>query len=155
MKYLVLLLLLAGFISSACTPEAKPAKNTDPALIEKNKKTALRNQVVVVVQEAQKLEQEGRSLDVFRTMPSEKNNAECMRAVAERTVRLEDFKSKSSALPENYSVKLLPIFDDLDKCVSCTKTAVENCKKARAMINEVIVEFFPKDENQKQAAPDK
>lgn len=141
MRLLIFLLTLSFLFACSQTPKTNTNSNTN--LAEKNKQTALRNDLVRLVQEAQKLEQEGRTLDIYRTMPSVANTEACLKAVGERSVRLEDFQKKSESLPDNYKTKLLPIYDDLNKCISCEKTALENCKKARANINEAIKEFFP------------
>ncbi len=139
MKLFIIALNL--FLLISCSLEKKTENNAN--LIEKNKETALRNEVIRLTQEAQKLEQEGRALDLYRLIPNQHETDLCLKAVEERTSRLEYFEERTAKLPDTYQSKLSLILNDLKQCVACHKKAIENCKKARASINQAIKEFFP------------
>ncbi len=139
MKLFITTLIL--FLLIGCSPEKKTEINAN--LVEKNKETAFRNDLIRLVQEAKKLEAEGRALDFYRLTPTPRNTELCLKAVEERTPRLEDFEARVAKLPDNYRTKLSPIFSDLNQCIACDKKAMESCKKARATINQAIKELFP------------
>ncbi len=135
--------LLVPFLLISC---ASPPNNTQNKtnVAEKNKETAVKNEVTRIIELAQKIEKDGRNLDFYRysSLPGDKKL--CLESVAKKTSRLEDFKSRVEKLPDIYRAKLSPIYRDLDNCLACEKNAVESCKKGRTAINEVIREIYPK-----------
>jgi hypothetical protein len=132
---------LTLFLSIACTTSQTSQNNVN--LAEKNKETALKNELKRTVRMAQEVEKDGRALDYLRNsyFPEDKKN--CQASSAEKRVSFEDFKTKVEKLPDPYREKLSTLFEDLDKCFNCDKKAVESCKKSRAAINQIIRELFP------------
>jgi len=138
----LILLLLVPLLLISCDPPPKPQNNANIA--EKNKETALKNEVTRIIELAQKIEKDGRNLDIYRYSDLPGDKKACLESVAKKTSRLEDFKTRVEKLPDDFRGKLSPIYTDLDKCLACVDKAVESCKKARGAINEVIREIYPK-----------
>ena len=144
MKFILTLLTTMLFLISCSQPASDNAnENAKARLAEKNRETAARNEMVRMLETTQKLEQEGREMEIYRQYSSPINTAACAKVLAEKRVKMQEFQQKLEAMPENYKRKLVSIYEDLTKCVACDKTAIESCKKARANINQVIKEVFP------------
>lgn len=142
---LVLTLTMKLFIASltffflvSCSQPANDNANAKANLAAKNKETAAKNEMIKLVEEAQKLEQEGRDMEIYRKFPG----SACGKALAKKTVKLQEFQTKLDGLTENYKSKLAPIFEDLSKCVACEKTAMDSCRTTRASLNQLIKEVF-------------
>jgi len=56
---------------------------------------------------------------------------------------LTEIENKINSLPETYIAQLMPIIGELNECISCSKKAMDGCKKARASINDSIKQIFP------------
>jgi hypothetical protein len=144
MKFiLTLLTTLSLIVSCSQVPNDNANENAKAKLAEKNRETAARNEMVRIIEAAQKLEQEGREMEIYRQYSSPINTAACAKVRAEKSVKMQNLQQQSQSLPENYQSKLVPIYEDLAKCLACDKTAIESCKKARADINQAIRELFP------------
>ena len=143
MKLLITSLILIFLISCSPTPSENTNANAKAKLAEKNKETATRNEMIRLVQEAQKLEQEGREMEFYRKSQISIESGACAKALEKKAAGIAEFQRKMEEMPENYKSKLELIFADLSKCFACEKKAIESCKKARATINQVIKEVFP------------
>lgn len=140
--------LSAIFLFSSCAavsnqPQSKKAP-PDPALIEKNKEIALRNEVTLVTQEAQKLEQQGRDMEAIRQAPDAESKRQCNVATEYRQQQVKDLDNKVKSFPNPFNATLTPIISDLNVCVSCSKTALPSCIKTRAALNSAIGEIYKK-----------
>jgi division protein CdvB (Snf7/Vps24/ESCRT-III family) len=141
MKFYVSLLILFLFVS--CSKNQPPDTAADEQKKAKNKEIALKNEVTELTRLAQKLEQQGRAMEMFRERAGEANNdRECLIALEDGQKQLKDFEARVKVLPENYNAKLSPISVELNQCISCEKKAMEDCKKARAFINQAIKEIY-------------
>lgn len=138
----------AIFLFASCAavsnePQSKKAP-PDPALIEKNKEIALRNEVTLVTQAAQKLEQQGRDMEAIRQAPDAESKRQCSNAMEYRQQQVKDLDNKVKSFPNPFNATLTPIIADLNVCVSCSKTALPSCIKTRAALNSAIGDIFKK-----------
>lgn len=139
------IILFALFLFSCAAPAPTPRKTAapDPAKIEKNKETALLNEVGEVVRALQSLEKLGRNMDAYRFAPGAEDRRTCRQLMEDRRREISDLEIRIKNLPENYNAQLIPQLADLNQCVSCSKQATESCVKARASINKTIKEIYP------------
>lgn len=144
MRFLIII-LFALFLFSCAAPARSPRKSAapDPAKIEKNKETALLNEVGEVVRSIQSLEKLGRNMDAYRQAPDAESRRTCQQLMEDRKREISELEIRIKNLPNNFSAHLTPPLADLNQCVSCLKQANENCVKARAAINKAIKEIFP------------
>jgi hypothetical protein len=143
----VLISPAAIFLFAACASVSQPQVKKappDPALIEKNKQIALKNEVTLVTQAVQKLEQQGRDMEAIRQAPDAESRRQCGVAMEYRQQQIKELETKVSGFPNPFNATLTPIIADLNVCVSCARTALPNCKKTRAALNEAIGEIFSK-----------
>lgn len=139
------LLIFTAFMLVACAGSPQ-AENTDPnreKILAKNKQTAMMNELTNITQAAQKLEKEGRGMDLYRNSVKAESLRECNSVMADEQKQVQDLADRIAKLPESYTSVLTPITGDLIECVSCSKKAMENCVKARASINKAIKQWFP------------
>ncbi|MDQ6786245.1 MAG: hypothetical protein M3033_05430 [Acidobacteriota bacterium] len=139
--------LLAVFLFTSCSNNAQQqAKNSvaDPAKIEKNKQIAQTNAAIEVTQAAQKLEKQGRDMEALRQAVDAESARQCHTVMEDRQEQVKNLEAKVSDFPNNFKTRLIPIINDLNVCVSCSKTAMTSCVKTRASLNEAISEMFPK-----------
>ncbi len=141
MKLYVLVLTIFFFISCSDNRQANNALNENIKV--KNKEIAAANEVSSITREAQKLEKQGRDMEIFRQRDNPENVRECNAAMEERQKETKDLEARIKNLPENYNNLLMPLLADLNECVSCSKKAKDSCVKSRASINEVIKKFYP------------
>ena len=153
----ILFLILCAFFIAACSQNIKqqqsqqspqspqPAQpaNADPAIIEKNKQTAVLNQVGKVTSEAQYLEKLGRDMEVYRAADDSQARRNCAGLSEMRMHDIADLDAKIKSLPDNYSARITPIIADLKPCVSCARKAIDGCIKTRAELNRMIKETYP------------
>lgn len=111
-------------------------------LIAKNKQTAIANEVTLITQAAQKIENEGRGMEVYRNSAKPESLRECNIIMADEQKQIQNLIDRIAKLPEDKNGVLMPIAGDLNECVACTKTAQKSCVKARASINEAIKKLF-------------
>lgn len=143
MKFYILILIV--FICAACGAGKPPVNNAaDERLKEKNKLTAARNEMTALTSLAQKLEQQGRDLQAFRDGSGSAEGArQCNEILEDRRKGLAEFEERVNALPDNYKAKLLPVVGEINECLSCAKKGLDDCKRARASINQLIKELYP------------
>ncbi len=110
---------------------------------EKNKQTAVKNEITKITRLAQTIEQQGRDLQFYRAGIDAESSRQCNLIVEESSKQTTDLELRIKNLPENYRNKLMPIIGELNECVSCAKKALDDCKKARASINQLITEIYP------------
>lgn len=131
------------FLSAACSLESQANKKVDEEKKARNKQIALKNEAVEITRLAQKIEQQGRAMELFRQAGSAENMRECSTASINAQKQVADLDARVKALPEVYFNRLMPIIADLNECVSCSNKAMPSCIKARALTNEAIKEIFP------------
>lgn len=115
----------------------------DSAKIEKNKQTAVLNEVGATMRTAQSIEKLGRDMNSYRLAGDAESRRTCNLLMEDRRREIADLETKIKNLPENFHSQLTPILADLNECVSCSKQAKESCVKARASTNKVIKEIYP------------
>ena len=131
------------FLSASCSAESQAGKKVDEEKKARNKQTALKNEAVEITRLAQKLEQQGRAMELFRQAGNEENMRECRSSMEDAQKQVSDLDARIKTLPERYVNRLIPIIADLNECVSCSKKAMTSCVKARSTTNEAIKEMFP------------
>ena len=131
------------FLFLSCSAD-KPASNVaDENKKAKNKETAIKNEATEITRAAQKLEQKGRAMEMFRQAKNAENMRECNIAMEDAQKQTKDLDDRIKKLPESFNIKLAPIIADLNECVSCSDKAKASCVNARASINKAIKEIFP------------
>lgn len=133
---------LIFFACSAAPKIDKPAIQ-NPAIIEKNKETAILNEVGAALRDAQSLEKLGRDMNSYRLAPDAESRRTCNALTEDRRRETADLEIRMKNLPGNYTERLTAILPDLNECVSCSKKATDGCVKARAAINKTIKEIYP------------
>lgn len=135
---------LTIFLFVSCSSSAPTNNNAvkDPAKIEKNKQTAVLNEVTETTQAAQKLEKQGRDMEALRQWSDAESRRQCGAAMDERQKQVKDLADKIKNFPPPLGASLTSFIDDLNQCVSCSKTAMPSCVKARASINKTIGEIY-------------
>ena len=144
MKFYISLLIIFLFIScSGNKPQNDEQAAKNEQIKAKNKRTAAVNEATQITQTAQKLEKEGRGMDVYRKSAKSESQRECSAIMATEQKQISELDERIRKLPEPFNAQLTPITADLNACVSCAKNAVESCVKSRATINGVIKQLFP------------
>ena len=141
MKSCILILSFIFFVSCAEKPAADNTVNEN--VKEKNKETAVKNEVTKITRLAQAIEQQGRDMQPFREAYDAESARQCNQIVDETRKQTANLEIRINNLPENYKKMLMPIVGELNECVSCAKKNLDDCKKARASINQVIKEIYP------------
>jgi hypothetical protein len=141
MKLRILLLTIVFFLG--CSGKPQTANVADETKRAKNKEIAAKNEVTDITRAFQKLEQQGRSMEIFRQANNAANDRECGIAMEEAQKQINDLDVRIKNLPENYNAKLTSIVADLTVCASCADKAMDGCRKARASINQAIKELYP------------
>lgn len=144
MKLCLSVLSVALFLA-ACSGSKPPVDN---AAVEnrkaQNKEIAVKNEVSDLTRLAQKIERQGREMEIYRRGKDPKNITECAAAMEDGQKQIADFETRTKNLPENLRNQLTPILADIGECISCGKESVNHCVKTRAAINNAIKELFPK-----------
>ena len=135
--------ILALFLFVSCAPQPAADNTVNESVKEKNRQTALINEVTKITRLAQTIEQQGRDMQLFRETTGAESKRQCSVILDENLKQTADLETRIKNLPEDYSKKLAPITGEINECLSCTRNTLENCKKARATINQVIKEIFP------------
>lgn len=141
MKLFPILLTLIFF--AACAQQPPTVNKADEARIAKNKQVAAINEVTQLTTLAQKLEKQGRGMEIYRQANNAINDRECQIAADDAQKQLQDFEARANLVADNYKTRLQPLAADLQICVSCADKALESCVKSRAAINQAIKEIFP------------
>ena len=141
MKLYVLILALFFYVSCAPKPPVDSAANERTR--EKNKQVALKNEVTELTRLAQKIEQHGRDMQPYREASGAESMRQCNQIIEERRKDILDLETRINNLPESHKNKWLPIIAELNECVSCARKGLDDCKKARASINQAIKELYP------------
>lgn len=141
MKLLFLIFTLIFFIGCSGAQENAPDPNREK-IIAKNKQTAVTNEITLITQAAQKIEKEGRALDLYRNSREPKSQTECKIVMESSLKEIQTLADRIAKLPEEKAVVLAPITTELNECVACAKDAAKSCVKARASINEAIKKLF-------------
>lgn len=137
----------SAFLFISCSGSSPPPPNNnaafkDPAKIEKNKQIALLNEVTKATQTAQRLEKQGRDMEAIRVWSDAESRRQCGALMDARQRETKDLADKIKSFPPPFGASLDAFAADLDKCVSCSKTALASCVKARASINKSIEEIY-------------
>ncbi|MGI8849568.1 MAG: hypothetical protein ACR2HT_05310 [Pyrinomonadaceae bacterium] len=142
MKFLITMLSALFFISCSAASPSKPVV-PDATKIEKNKETALLNEISEIVRTAQSLEKLGRNMDAYRLAPDVESRRTCNLLMEDRRREIADLEARIKNLPGTYNDRLTLLLADVNRCVACSKQATESCVKARASINKTIKEIYP------------
>jgi hypothetical protein len=145
MKIIKLSVVLSALFFISCSAASQPSKlvTIDPAKIEKNKQTALLNEVGETVRDAQSIEKLGRNMDSYRLAGDAASKQTCNNVMADNQQDLAKLETRIKNLPGNYKDQLTALIPDLNECISCSKKAMPSCVKARASINQIIKEIYP------------
>jgi len=139
---LLIILVITSCSQNQHPPANKPAI-VDNAKIEKNKQTAILNEVSELTRAAQRLDRQGRDMDSYRLASGAESQRTCSALMEDRQREVNDLEAKIKNVPDTYSTRLTPIIPDLNECVSCSKKAMSNCVKTRAAVNALIKELYP------------
>lgn len=145
MKFSIIILSVLFLFSCSAPAKPPPGKSAapDPAKIEKNKETALLNEVSEVVRAAQSLEKLGRNMDAYRLAPGAESRRACQQLMDDRRREIAELEIRIKNLPGDYNAQLTPLLADLNQCASCSRQAAKSCVKARASINKTIKDIYP------------
>ena len=141
MPLYILLLIVALFVACSGKPQVNNA--VDENRRAKNKEIAAKNEVTEITRAFQKLEQQGRGMEIFRQASNAANDRECSVAMEDAQKQTTDLEARIKNLPESYHVRFISIVSDVNACASCSDKAMDSCKKARASINQAIKELYP------------
>jgi hypothetical protein len=139
----ILFTLSFFFVSCADKPKSNQSAAEVNAIAEKNKQTAVLNEISSLTRTAQRLEGQGRAMDSYRRAPDAERQRICNQIMEDSKRDLAEMQTKINNLPEKHIAALSSITNDLTECTSCSKKAMESCRKARASINELIKQTFP------------
>ncbi len=142
-KLSIIKLFALFFIACSAAPPANKPAIPNGAIIEKNKQTALLNEVSETVRDAQSIEKLGRNMDSYRLALDAESRRVCNVVMEGNQREIIDFEARIKNLPGGYKDQLAEIIPDLNECVSCSKKAIDSCIKARASINKMIKEIYP------------
>lgn len=137
------ILLLTASLFASCSGSKQANNAADENKKARNKEVAVKNEVTELTRLAQKLEQQGRGMDLLRKVKNPQSQSECAAQMEDAQKQLKDFEARVNNLPDNYKAQLTSITDDLNECIICSKTSTESCVKARASINKTIKEIYP------------
>jgi len=143
MKLYTTLLIILVFTSCSQNPPANKPAIVDNAKIEKNKQTALLNEVSELTRTAQMLERQGRDMDSYRLTSDAESQRTCNVLMEDRQREVNNLEAKIKNLSDIYSIRLAPLIPALNECVSCSKKAMSSCVKTRTAINGLIKELYP------------
>lgn len=140
-----LCILLLTILSVACGSADKPPASDAAAENKraKNREIAAKNEVTEITKTFQKLEQQGRGMEIFRQANNAANDRECAAAMEDAQKQTTALEAKIKNLPESFHAKLMPMIGEVAACAACADDAMESCKKARASINQAIKELYP------------
>jgi hypothetical protein len=139
----ILFIFTFFFVSCADKPKSNQSAAEVNAIAEKNKQTAVLNEISSLTRTAQRLEGQGRAMDSYRRAPDAERQRICNQIMEDSKRDLAEMQTKINNLPEKHIAALSSITNDLTECTSCSKKAMESCRKARASINELIKQTFP------------
>lgn len=140
MKLRIILLTAILFVS--CSDKKPNNSAADENKIARNKETAVKNEVTEITRAAQKLEQLGRGMEIYRMVKNSASARECRISFEDGQKRIMDLEARIKKLPDAYNAQLSPIISDLRECVSCANEAKAGCVKARASVNKAIAEIY-------------
>ena len=144
MKLYISILAVFLFIScSGSNPQSDEQAAKNEAIKAKNKHTAAANEATQITLTAQRLEKEGRAMDLYRNSAKSASQRECNSVMEDQQKQVKDLNDRIQKLPDPFNTQLTPIIGDLNVCVSCAKDAMESCVKSRATINGAIKQLFP------------
>lgn len=136
-------MILTIFLFIACGGKP-PTDNAKAANIKaKNERTALTNEVSSIALTAQKLEKQGRGLEIYRNSRKAEALRECQIIGEGIRKEIADLEIRIQKLSDEYRNRLAPFIPDLNECVACSGKASDGCVKARASINKAIKEIYP------------
>jgi hypothetical protein len=137
--------LLFALLFVSCSTASQPNKSATPdnTKIERNKQTAILNEVGETVRDAQSIEKLGRNMDSYRLALDAESKRTCNTVMEDNRRELADLEARIKHLPGSYQDQLTAIVPDLNECVSCSKNAMDSCVKARASVNKIIKEIYP------------
>lgn len=145
MKICLITLTALFFISCAAPTKVSvdAPKIPDNVILEKNKQTAVLNEVGSILRDSQAIEKVGRNMKSYRIYFDAKSRRECGVVMEYNQRDVTALETRINKLTDNYKNQLAPLIPDLNECVSCSKTAQDACVKARASANQIIKEIYP------------
>ena len=141
MKVYILILTVLFGVSCAAKPPVNNVVNEK--IQEKNKLIAAKNEITELTSLAQKLEQHGRDMQSYRDSSGVESSRQCNLILEARRKETAELEARAAKLPDNYKNKLTPIISELNECISCATKDLNDCKEARASINQLIKELYP------------
>ncbi len=143
MKGFIIILSALIFLSCAAAPKTKKNAVSDDAIIEKNKQTALLNEVGKTVEDAQSIEKLGRNMNSYRLALDAASRRTCKTVMEDNQREIINLETRIKNLPTGYQAQLNAIITDLNECVTCSNKAMGSCVNARTSINKIIKEIYP------------
>lgn len=104
----------------------------------KNQVAASMDEVREVLQTIRALEQQGRGMESLRQgYPNDLDKVrQCGEQMRERQPQARGLRDRAEALPKPFSAYLGAAATELVLCVSCSRSALDNCARARSYIEE-------------------
>lgn len=123
MKFYFSILFTFTFLLASCADKPKSNQSAAEvnAIAEKNKQTAVLNEVSSLTRTAQRLEGQGRAMDSYRRAPDADRQRICNQIMEDSKRDLTEMQTKINNLPEKYIAALSSITNDLTECTSCQK----------------------------------
>lgn len=105
---------------------------------DKAQVAAATGEVKEVLQAVRALEQQGRGMEALRRgYPDDLSKVrQCGDLMRERQPQARSLRERAEALPKPFSIHLAAAATELILCVSCSRSALQNCDRARSSIDD-------------------
>ena len=130
-----------GITVSLEQPFQLKANNTTSLTQNKFETAKTEKDASVVFEALKRLEQQGRSMESLRRNQTTEKIRECGNLMRERQPIAGDLRSKAELLPQPFSILLTPAAIELNLCVSCASSAMDNCNQAKSSLDQAAKEM--------------
>ena len=136
------IVFLAAIVFAACSQKQQVNDSVNENKKAMRQQIAVKNEATEITRSLQKLEQQGRAMEMFRRVKTNESRRECVTAMEDGQKQTVDLDGRIKNLPDNYKAPLAPIINDLNECLSCSDKALTACVNARAAVNQAIKEIY-------------